>query len=256
MLPTDPDEDLRSRLEKIADCNVELLVTFVLSGSEPCKAHSPDVMKLQAEAMGINHITLEFEAPYLESYRKNIGRLHNEYGITVLATGDMMDIGHGFMNRAVEGTGVELVTPLWGMERPRVLQLVWSYNMYPIVTCINKKLFGLLADGAACEGAADAHSCDPTQPLDTPECDDPGLAAAITAEALLGRPLTPAMHRDVLAPAARLRGVDECGERGEYHTMVCDGARFARRVELETEAGEEGVYAFRRVLSARLAPKA
>jgi diphthamide synthase (EF-2-diphthine--ammonia ligase) len=49
--------------------------------------------------------------------------------------------------------------------------------------------------------------------------------------------------------------MDECGERGEYHTMVCDGARFARRVELETEPARDGVYAFRRILSARLVPK-
>ncbi len=60
----------------------------------------------------------------------------------------------------------------------------------------------------------------------------------------------------MLAPAARLRGADECGERGEYHTMVCDGARFARRLELETEAASDGIYHFTRILAARLVPKA
>ena len=234
------DAELRSRLENFADCSVHLLVTFVMAGSEPCKAHAPDVVKLQAEAMGIAHITLEFEAPYLESYRKNIRRLHDEHGITALATGDMMDIGHGFMPRAVEGTGVELLTPLWGMERQKVLDLVWSYGMLPIITCVNTKLLGIsTADTEPCQEAADAtsHACDPVQPLIIAECDaDPESAAAITVENLLGRALTPALHRGVLLPAARLRGADECGERGEYHTMVCDGARFARRVELETEA--------------------
>ena len=253
MPPESIDDDLKSRLDKCHGCSVELLVTFLpAGGNADFKAHPLNVMSLQAEAMGIKHLTMEVEAPYLESYKANIQRLKDEFGITVLATGDMMDVSQGFMPRAVEGTGVELLTPLWEMDRGKVLDLVWQYKMSPLITCINKKLFGI-EDGPQDSAAAVSAGCGPTLPSSAPASEAP----AITVGMLLGRVLTAELHRDVLAsPAARLRGVDECGERGEYHTMVCDGARFARRVELETEAGEEGVYAFRRVLSARLAPKA
>jgi diphthamide synthase (EF-2-diphthine--ammonia ligase) len=207
-------------------------------------------MALQAEAMGIKHITMEVGDPYLDSYKNNIRRLKDEFGITVLATGDMMDVSQGFMPRAVEGTGVELLTPLWDMDRQKVLDLVWNYKMCPLITCINTKLFGLDIDpthagteercatsATPAEGGADA------------------TAGALTEDMLLGHFLTPELHGALLVPAARLRGVDECGERGEYHTMVCDGERFAQRVELEHTAGRDGVYSFRRILAARLAPK-
>jgi diphthine-ammonia ligase len=45
----------------------------------------------------------------------------------------------------------------------------------------------------------------------------------------LGRPL----RRGMLADFARL-GVDPCGERGEYHTVVTDSPRFSRPLVLET----------------------
>ena len=252
MPPENCDEDLKSRLEKSSGCAVELLVTFLpAGGAADFKAHPLNVMALQAEAMGIKHITMEVDAPYLDSYKNNIRRLKDEFGITVLATGDMMDVSQGFMPRAVEGTGVELLTPLWEMDRQKVLDLVWYYKMCPLITCINTKLFGLDTEQAS----GGAVECGPTAapPVAAGVADD--ATEALTEDMLLGRFLTPELHRAVLVPAARLRGVDECGERGEYHTMVCDGARFARWVELEHAAGRDGVYAFRRILSARLASK-
>jgi diphthine-ammonia ligase len=188
---------------------------------------------------------------HLDSYKNNIRRLKDDFGITVLATGDMMDVSQGFMPRAVEGTGVELLTPVWEMERQKVLDLVWHYKMCPLITCINTKLFGLETD----QSSAGTVERGPTSA--PPVAADAAGAAteALTEDMLLGRFLTPELHRAVLVPAARLRGVDECGKRGEYHTMVCDGARFARRVELEHAAGRDGAYAFRRILSARLASK-
>ncbi len=246
------DEDLKSRLEKCSGSTVELLVTFLpAGGTADFKAHPLNVMALQAEAMGFKHITMEVDAPYLDSYKNNIRRLKDEFGITALATGDMMDVSQGFMPRAVEGTGVELLTPLWEMDRQKVLDLVWHYKMSPLITCINTKLFGLDKD----QSSAGTEECGPTSAAPVAAGGVDAATEALTEDMLLGHFLTPDLQRTVLAPAARLRGVDECGERGEYHTMVCDGARFAQRVELEHAAGRDGVYAFRRILSARLAPK-
>jgi diphthine-ammonia ligase len=250
--PENGDEDLKSRLEKCSGSTVELLVTFVpAGGAADFKAHPLNVMALQAEAMGIKHITMEVGEPYLDSYKNNIRRLKDEFGITVLATGDMMDVSQGFMPRAVEGTGVELLTPLWEMDRQKVLDLVWHYKMCPLITCINTKLFGLDTDQSNA-GTGEGY---PTSvpPVAAGAAD--ARTEALTEDMLLGNFLTRQLHQDVLVPAARLRGVDECGERGEYHTMVCDGARFAQRVELEHAAGRDGVYSFRRILTARLAPK-
>jgi diphthine-ammonia ligase len=138
-----------------------MLVTFLpAGGNADFKEHPVNVMSLQAEAMGVKHITMDVEAPYLESYKANIQRLKDEFGITVLATGDMMDVSQGFMPRAAEGTGVELLTPLWEMDRRKVLDLVWHYKMDPLITCINTKLFGIDSEDGAPPSSAAAPAAD------------------------------------------------------------------------------------------------
>ncbi|GIL77191.1 hypothetical protein Vretimale_3155 [Volvox reticuliferus] len=133
-------EDLRERLAKVAHCEVALLVTFVpAGGKQSFKAHPLAVVQLQARALGLPHLVMEVEsAPtFLDSYISNIHRLREEYGITALATGDILDVCSSFMPRAAAGTGVELIAPLWGIERRLLLELVWVYGMNPLITCVN-----------------------------------------------------------------------------------------------------------------------
>jgi hypothetical protein len=58
-------------------------------------------MALQAEARRIKHLTMDVDTPHLETYKNNIRRLKDEFGTTLLATGDMMDVSQGFMPRVV-----------------------------------------------------------------------------------------------------------------------------------------------------------
>jgi diphthine-ammonia ligase len=52
------------------------------------------------------------------------------------------------------------------------------------------------------------------------------------------------------------RGIDVCGENGEYHTLVVDGPIFGRRIDIRaTEITRRGTMAFLRVLSFALRQK-
>ena len=52
------------------------------------------------------------------------------------------------------------------------------------------------------------------------------------------------------------RGIDVCGENGQYHTLVVDGPIFGRRIDIRaTEITRRGTMAFLRVLSFGLRQK-
>lgn len=52
------------------------------------------------------------------------------------------------------------------------------------------------------------------------------------------------------------RGIDVCGENGEYHTLVVDGPIFGKRIEIgETRITRRGTMAFLQVLDYSLADK-
>lgn len=288
---------------------------------------------------------------YLDSYRANIRRLHEQYGITALATGDILDVCNSFMPRATTGTGVELITPLWGIERPLLLELVWSYVMNPLITCVNTTKFcsikkvempavqeggvtqprGNGAEGAkeelkeedeggaraaengelgangevevmsdTCGGstAAEGASADvkpsaaggahgvavEVRPSSSGESAAAGHAVAVISDAagsipavaadassliaaeaaceaalssldsvvavseggmaLIGRQLDRQLYETVLKPASVLYGMDECGEWGEYHTMVMDSRLFAAPLRFSFETQKAGDYTY------------
>ncbi|GIL58855.1 hypothetical protein Vafri_13818 [Volvox africanus] len=292
-------EDVRERIAKVTHCEVALLVTFVPAGrKQSFKAHPLEVVQLQAHALGLPHLVMEVEsAPsFLESYKANIRRLREEYGITALATGDILDVCNSFMPRAAAGTGVDLIAPLWGIERRLLLELVWAYSMSPLITCVNVTKFTEVAEvkqapplpppppasvmpvaevvteaeevaeaDAGSEAEAGAGALDITAPVADIEGGTSATKEATEAKAycdasvsvrssettapqvglaLLGRQLNRQLHEDVLLPAKRMYGVDECGEWGEYHTMVTDSRLFVRPLHLSFEPQREGDFAF------------
>ncbi|PNH05951.1 hypothetical protein TSOC_007741 [Tetrabaena socialis] len=97
----------------------------------------------QAAALGLPHTTLEVTAAptYLDSYRGHIAGLAASRGVAALATGDIEDVCSAFMPRAAAGTGVALLSPLFGIERGLLLELAWAYGMTPLVTCVNMTKF-------------------------------------------------------------------------------------------------------------------
>ncbi|KXZ43388.1 hypothetical protein GPECTOR_92g611 [Gonium pectorale] len=305
--------DLRERLAQVADCEAVLLVTFVpAGGTQPFKAHPLEVVKLQAQALGLPHVVLEVspQPSFLDSYRANMAALRERHDVEVLATGDILDV---FMPRAAAGSGLSLLSPLFGIPRRVLLELVWAYGMRPLITCVNVTKFAVQpklavadaagapteataavagereapgevgpgeaqrgdgGDGGAASGGAESCAGQPV----APSMGDGAAAAPTTASTaaaagsgcsgdsteqppppppLLGLVLDRAAHRDAVLPAVQAYGVDECGEWGEYHTMVLGSALFGGGggelgLRLRTEARREGDYAYLAILSAEL----
>jgi diphthamide synthase (EF-2-diphthine--ammonia ligase) len=165
--------------------------------------------------------------------------LRQQYGITQLVTGDILDVAGGFMQRAVEGTGVELVTPLWQLPRAGVLAALFALRIDSIISCINVAKYGqnnttvprVLDVGQEAGTAAGAAGIAVT----------PWDAVAL----LLGKPVTPELVAGPLAEAQQLFGADLCGELGEYHTLVLHAPLFSQAVELAiVEVLQSGDYAY------------
>ena len=125
---------------------ISLLVTFIPAPApdgktKEFKAHPLDVIKAQATSLGIPHVTCTITAPFLESYRDQIQQLNTQHGIDTLVTGDILDVSQGFMQRAAEGTGVQLATPLWQLPRTDILQAMFDLQIRSIISCINLQKF-------------------------------------------------------------------------------------------------------------------
>lgn len=255
-------EDLRQRLERVAPgLDVCMLVTFVpAGGAQPFKAHPLELIKAQAAALGLAHKVLEVETPFLDSYRANIAAL-KEHGIEVLATGDILDVCNSFMPRAAQGTGVQLICPLWGIDRTLLLEMLWHYQLKAVVTCVNTKLFGepstasISGDGTSGDVGPPAPLSPvtgPAPPAEAEACGPPMVAVAAAAGAVvhpplpLGRTLDRQLVQDVLLPFAAACGVDTAGENGEYHTMCLAGGQFSQRVAVRfaEEPRQEREYRF------------
>src|SRR4051812_10892262 len=67
---------------------VAVLVTFVPANMKRFKAHPVHVIEMQAKAMGLPHLKLEVDgSDYLESYRRHVISLKEEWEVEVLVTG-------------------------------------------------------------------------------------------------------------------------------------------------------------------------
>ncbi|KAJ2747132.1 hypothetical protein GGI20_000746 [Coemansia sp. BCRC 34301] len=105
------------------------------SDDDDFKAHKHEWVRMQAESLGLPLVVKRIGGPdYEETYRRAIRELGADYGVTKLVTGDIEDVGEGFMDRAVTETGVDLVRPLWKMPRTQVLSLLQSLDIVYVVT--------------------------------------------------------------------------------------------------------------------------
>ncbi|KAG2495295.1 hypothetical protein HYH03_006567 [Edaphochlamys debaryana] len=258
-------DDLRQRLEQVAGLEVVLLVTFAPAGAaKPFKAHPLDLVKQQAQALGLPHQVVEVSAAptFLDSYREGMARLHREQGIQVLLTGDMLDVCSNFMPRAAEGSGLQLRSPLWDIDRRLLLEMVWAYGMAPVVTCVNRAKFVRPtgdAAGTAGAGASDAAASTDGGKAEAAKTEQEGEACGgsgvadggaddgeAAARLLLGHELDRELHRTVLQPAVQMYGIDEAGEWGEFHTMVTRSCLFSQPLRLPDKrlVQREGEYLY------------
>ncbi|KAJ2776451.1 hypothetical protein GGI15_004841 [Coemansia interrupta] len=179
-----------------------VLVTFrPLDSTDDFKAHSQHWTALLAQSLGLPLVTKHISAPFEQSYRAAIKELHRDHQVVRLVTGDILDIGEGFMDRAVQNTGVQLVRPLWNLSNDRVLDLLATVGVEYVVTLTH---------------------------LDK--------IPRVLSERLLGRRVTREYLLEMFEWYERTEGrdlrneVDWVGEYGEMHSMVVDCPMFRCRV--------------------------
>lgn len=170
---------------------VEQLVTFVPAEAR-FRAHPLDLMRLQSEALDIPHRTLVVQGPYERSYRDLIRSLREGYGVGTLIAGDRGPVdGHpNWIRECAQGTGAEVLTPLWGSDGVETLDRFIRSGFKAVLSCVRK----------------------------------PWLAAD-----WLGRELDRDTLEE-LRGLAQQGGFDICGEQGEYHTLVLNGPLFTKRI--------------------------
>ncbi|KAI8987966.1 hypothetical protein BDF20DRAFT_853056 [Mycotypha africana] len=138
-------KDCTLALHRIKEQGVRIavLVTFSppLTQVSSFKAHPLDVIQKQAEALGLPHVLCIIKGPnYLEDYRREILQLKRTYGIDELVTGDILPVCSNFMERAVEGSGVQLIRPLWEQPQNELLtEMLEKRGFKILITCINLK---------------------------------------------------------------------------------------------------------------------
>lgn len=205
---------------------VKVLVTFSPPSTDPrsFKAHSFDIIEKQAEALGLEHTICIIDGPdYLASYQGEIKKLAETYGVTKLVTGDILPVCSNFMERAVQGTGVELVRPLWEQPQQDLLNEMWERQFDILVTCVNLDKI-------------------PKSILDKVQ-DVYGV----------GKPLTQAGLDAVIRED---KSISPTGEAGELHTMVVGCPLYKQvKINVESEILQEDVFLFLKIKGVQLVDK-
>jgi ABC transporter with metal-binding/Fe-S-binding domain ATP-binding protein len=173
--------------------NVDLLLTIYPSSSESLYFHYPNVKltRLQAEAMRKKHIAKEAFSNELEALRDLIKRISHDIDKVVLGVSSS-----SFQKKAVESIcreyGVEVFTPLWGLEPSKLLREIIKSNFQVMVT---------------------------------------GVAALGLTMEWLGKILTEE-DVEKLEEVSKKYGVNVCGEGGEMETIVLDCPLFKEKIQV------------------------
>ncbi|KAI8824363.1 uncharacterized protein EV422DRAFT_317996 [Fimicolochytrium jonesii] len=215
--------------------NVALLCTFVPAKAKPFLSHKLELIQAIAKAVGVPHRVLVIDPgqpaessensdaanqscatatgrnDFLSCYVAQMQLLKSE-GIEAFANGDIEDVCSDFMGKAARAAGLPLVRPLWEVPRPKLLaQLYDEFALKFIVTCVNSTAI-------------------------------PREVAAL----MLGRVLTKELLAHCLSQPG-CESVDQCGENGEFHTMVLDGPLYQQRINIprgKITESEGGLYLF------------
>jgi uncharacterized protein (TIGR00290 family) len=177
--------------------DVAFITTFLWE--TPAFWHPLEFVPLQAEAMGIRHVLTKVKEPYFEQYREAISRFVNEEHVEGIVTGDIALVDNGgrafhqaWIDNVCKGLNIEVIKPLWGLDRLEILDELLSEGFRVVFTCVKQPWFD---------------------------------------EKWLGREL----DRESLKALLQLRdkyGMDICGERGEYHTVIVDGPFFKKAIQI------------------------
>ena len=180
--------------------DIRYLVVFVAE-TWPSFCHPLTIMEMQAKSIGIPLLKLQVKEPYEQSYRNAIKKLI-EKGIEGIITGDIyvVDDMHGrWMDKVTKGLDISVIMPLWKQDTRKVLNEEISSGFRSVFTCLGKKWF---------------------------------------TKEWLGRELNQKSVND-LKVLAEEKGMDPCGENGEYHTMTIDGPNFKETISILNFSKEE-----------------
>jgi len=122
--------------------DVAFLVTFLWG--TPFVCHHSSLMRLQSKALGIPHVKVKVKEPYFKQYREAISRFIKKEGIEGIETGDIsfIDRFHGnWIENVCKGLNVEVVKPLWGLDRYQILNELVSKGFKAVFTCVKQSWF-------------------------------------------------------------------------------------------------------------------
>ncbi len=174
---------------------VRCLVTF--APPEPdFLAHPLSFIKMQAQVLALPHHVLPISAPFEQSYETSLRRLRDEMGIDCVITGDIAaaDGNPNWIRERSRAVGISVHTPLWGRDQNTLLQQLLDRGFKARFSCVK------------------------TRWLD---------------ESWIGRELDDSALAE-LRSIRKQNGLDLCGEEGEYHTLVTDGPRFTRGIDIRS----------------------
>ena len=169
------------------------LLTMVNRDAGRSMSHGldPALLRAQAQATGIPLVSREVTwESYEEGFKEAVSGLKAE-GVLGVVFGDIDLVGHReWAERVCHEVGVVPLLPLWGGERRALLDELVESGFEAIIVAADADLLG---------------------------------------EEWLGRRID-ATSIDELARLGEERGIDPCGERGEFHTLVTFGPLFRRRI--------------------------
>lgn len=198
-------------------CHVRCLVTFAPPDAE-FLAHPIDLMKLQAEALGLPHFLWPVEPPFAGGYEAGLRWLRETMGIGTVVTGDIAEVGGSpnWIRERSRPVGMNVLTPLWGRDRLTLLQQLQAAGFTVLFSCVKTRW--LTTDWAG-------------RTLDNRAIEE-------------------------LRSVRNQNGLDLCGEEGEYHTLVTDAPDFTRAVRIErSEICEKQSLAYLKIERATLEAK-
>ena len=195
------------------DCNLALLtawrdraldvVALVVFRPEDAefKAHPLSLMEAQASSLGLPlvHVIIPRDTPsYKDAYVRGMRQLHEERGVTVIATGDMDLVGtmaRNWIEECGEEAGLRAFLPLWQSDREANLRQLIRERFHVVFSCVKSPWF------------------------------DAGWIGRRIDETTLAQ-----MQAIAASAYADAKPLDLGGERGEYHTMCLDGPLYAHAI--------------------------
>ncbi|AFD06326.1 Dph6-related ATP pyrophosphatase [Solitalea canadensis] len=174
---------------------VHYLITFAPSKNADFLAHPLPILKLQSEALGIPHKIVEINEPFKEGYEDAIQNLKNDLGIELLISGDIDEVNNfpSWIKERSEAVGMEVYTPLWQIDRMELINRIPNEDFRVIFSLVRKPWF---------------------------------------TSSWVGDRINPSKI-DQLSMFRELKGIDICGEQGEYHTLVLDGPIFNKTMVIQ-----------------------